>query len=155
MTIMPENVPDTAVYHVGLVVADLAGAVEQYSSALGFRFAKARMIPLPVLVDGQPRSVELLATYSTGGPPHLELIEERSGSTWAADAFGMNHMGFWAKDMAAAMARLEANGMPCRVRGTSTPPRISYHQAGTGAWIELVDNSVRESLDAWLATTYG
>ena len=155
MTILPENVPDIAVYHFGLVVPDLAAAVEQYSSALGFSFAKARKIPLPVLVDGRQRSVELLATYSTGGPPHLELIEELSGSTWAADALGMNHMGFWAKDMAAAMARLEAHGMPCRVRGTATPPRMSYHQAGSGVWIELVDHLVRDSLDAWLATTYG
>jgi methylmalonyl-CoA/ethylmalonyl-CoA epimerase len=155
MTIMPENASDIAVYHFGLVVPDLDAAVEQYSTAFGFRFCKAQQLRLPVLVDGQPRSVELLASYSIGGPPYLELIEERSGSTWAADAFGMNHMGFWAKDMDAAMARLEKHGMPCRVCGTATPPRMSYHQAGTGVWIELVDHSVRETLDTWMATPYG
>ena len=155
MTILPAQAGDVSVYHFGLVVPDLAAAVEQYSGALGFRFAKVREIPLPVLVDGKPRSVEMLDTYSVDGPPYVELIEERSGSTWAADAFGMNHMGFWAKDMDVAMARLEAHGMPGRVRDTSTPPRVSYHQAGTGVWIELVDHSVRDSLDAWLATTYG
>ncbi len=143
-----------AMYHVGLVVADLATAVEKYGDALELKFAAARDIELPVVVDGRPRTVRMLATYSIDGPPYLELIEERAGSTWAADAFGMNHMGFWAEDMPSAMARLEANGLPGRVRDTSCPPRVSYHQAGAGMWVELVSPAVRETLDAWLATSY-
>jgi catechol 2,3-dioxygenase-like lactoylglutathione lyase family enzyme len=156
MTVIPDADRDLSVYHFGLVVPDLEAAVEQYVAALDFRFAKVREIPFPVLVDGEPRTVELLATYSKDGPPYLELIEERSGSTWAADAFGMNHMGFWAKDMTTAMARLEASGSPGRVRDASNPPKISYHQSQHGIWIELVDQSVgASSLNAWLATSYG
>jgi hypothetical protein len=66
MTIRPENASDVSVYHFGLVVTSLAVAVEQYSSALGCRFARAWEILLPILVGGQARFVELLVTYSTG-----------------------------------------------------------------------------------------
>jgi hypothetical protein len=143
-----------SMYHFGLVVPDIHSAVRQYGAALNVRFAEVRRRPLDVVVDGEPRKVTLLATYSIQGPPYLELIEEVSGATWAADALGMNHMGFWAKDVPAAMSQLETNGIPSRVIVDSDPVQISYHQGPHGLWVEVVGESVRPVIDGWLATSY-
>ena len=154
MTVPLDDGGSPAMYHVGLVVGDLADAVDQDQEALDLSFAKVREIHFPVVVDGERRAIDMLATYSLDGPPYLELIEEKAGATLAADALGLNHLGFWAKDVPAAKARLDALGMPGRVRDQSVPTRISYHQSPHGLWIELVDTSVKATLDDWLATPY-
>ncbi len=142
-------------YHFGLAVPKLADAIEQYESSFGLTFTELREIPFSALVDGQPRKATMLAAFSRGGPPYLELIEEVSGTIWPADAFGLNHIGFWAKDMAGAISRLEANGLPGRIRLRTQPPLVTYHQSPSALWIELVDEgAMREMIEEWLTTSY-
>ena len=66
-------------YHVGLVVPDVHAAMEQYTQTLGLTWATPHESALKVIVDGEPRVGQLAVTYSLQGPPHLELIQERSG----------------------------------------------------------------------------
>jgi catechol 2,3-dioxygenase-like lactoylglutathione lyase family enzyme len=139
-----------SMYHMGIVVPDMTSAIDLYSGLLGFEFAKVREQRLDVLADGRPRQVELLFTYSVNGPPYLELIEEVAGSTWASDSFGMNHLGFWARDIRKGAAQLEAAGLPARVRTVAT--RVSYHATPNGVWVELVDQSFENDLAQWLLT---
>ncbi len=143
-------------YHMGLVVPDVAAAVEQYSDLLGVRFATLRRSTLDVMVDGVRRSPELLVSYSIDGPPHIELIEEKSGQTWAQDCLGLNHIGFWAKDLRAAAARLEAGGMPARVHDVGEdgrPGRFTYHPGLGGVWVELVAPGFALTLENWIAAS--
>jgi catechol 2,3-dioxygenase-like lactoylglutathione lyase family enzyme len=143
-------------YHVGLVVPDIAAAVEQYQDLFGLRFASLRHTSLEVRVDGVIRTPELIVSYTMDGPPYVELIEERSGGTWAADALGLNHIGFWAKDLLAAAARLEASGLAARVRDNGPddrPARFTYHPGLGGMWVELVAPRFALTLQDWFAAS--
>jgi methylmalonyl-CoA/ethylmalonyl-CoA epimerase len=144
------------VFHVGLIVEDLDGAVAQYSAALGYQFAERREIRVPLFLDGTRRTAEVTATYSLDGPPHLELIAMQSGRISDAAAVGLhNHVGVWSPDVPGAMTRLEQAGMPGRVHDRRSPTQVSYHQTASGVWIELVDLSMRQMIDDWIATSFG
>ena len=143
-------------YHIGLVVPDVKAASEQYSDLFGLRWRSLRASTLTVKVDGDVRDADLLVTYSIDGPPYFELIEDRSGDTWALDALGLNHIGFWAKDLPAASARLEATGLAARVHDVGPdgrPSRFSYHPGLGGLWVELVAPNFAQTLQDWLDTT--
>lgn len=143
-------------YHVGLVVPDITAAVEQYRDLFGLRFASLRRTFLEVRVNGAIRTPELIVSYTMDGPPYVELIEELSGGTWAADALGLNHIGFWAKDLPAAAARLEASGLATQVRDNGPddrPARFTYHPGLGGMWVELVAPQFARTLHEWFAAT--
>lgn len=141
-------------FHVGIVVPDVRAAMEKYSEALGFSFCEPWASTMDVAVDGHAREVRLAATYSTQGPPYLELVEELSGGVWAPDALGLDHVGLWTDDLAGTVRRLESAGLPARVRHRPGEPeraRFSYHSAGPGVWWELVSRRAERGLMAQLS----
>jgi len=144
-------------YHVGLVVPDLAEAMAHYTDALGFVWATVRPPSvMKIRVDGEPRHAEIVVTYSLQGPPYLELVEERSGNVWGADSLSLNHVGFWADDVAAGVERLTRAGLAARVHDDGPQgraSRFSYHQMAGGMWMELVGPSFRGQLESWLASS--
>jgi hypothetical protein len=142
-------------YHVGLVVPDVGAAMTQYGEALGFTWSAVGDTTLDVLVDGEARQARIAATYSLEGPPYLELVEERSGAVWAAGALGLQHVGLWTDDLEGSVTRLEAAGLPGRVRHLppeGQPALFSYHDGGLGLWWELVSTAFRPRLEARLRT---
>jgi catechol 2,3-dioxygenase-like lactoylglutathione lyase family enzyme len=150
---MPQPANGPELYHTGLVVPDVREAAERYRDLLGLRFATFRESTMNVVVDGAPRQAELLVTYSIDGPPYLELIEERSGGVWAADALGLNHIGFWAPDFLEAARRLTESGLPARVHddgGDGQPTRFTYHPGDGGVWVELVAPAFHTQLEQWI-----
>jgi catechol 2,3-dioxygenase-like lactoylglutathione lyase family enzyme len=142
-------------YHVGVVVPDVREAMARYSEALGFTWSAVGDSVLDVLVDGRPREARIAATYSMQGPPYLELVEERSGGVWATEALGLQHVGLWTDDLAGSIERLDAAGLPGRVRhvpAEGSPALFSYHDGGAGLWWELVSTAFRPRLEARLRT---
>jgi hypothetical protein len=140
-------------YHVGLVVPDVGAAMTQYGEALGFTWSAVGDTTLDVLVDGEARQARIAATYSLEGPPYLELVEERSGAVWAAGALGLQHVGLWTDDLEGSVTRLDAAGLPGRVRHLpreGQPALFSYHDGGLGLWWELVSTAFRPRLEARL-----
>jgi catechol 2,3-dioxygenase-like lactoylglutathione lyase family enzyme len=140
-------------YHVGVVVPDVREAMARYSDALGFTWSRVGDSTLDVLVDGSRREARIAATYSVQGPPHLELIEELSGGVWAAQALGLQHVGFWVDDLEGTITRLDGAGLPGRVKhlpAEGQPAMFSYHDAGAGLWWELVGPAFRPRLEARL-----
>jgi len=140
-------------YHVGVVVPDVREAMARYSDALGFTWSAVGDTTLDVLVDGRPREARIAATYSMQGPPYLELVEERSGGVWASEALGLQHVGMWTDDLEGSIARLDAAGLPGRVRhvpAEGSPALFSYHDGGAGLWWELVSTAFRPRLEARL-----
>ncbi len=141
-------------YHVGVVVPDARAAMQQYSDALGFSWTELGSTTLDVVVDGRVREARIAATYSREGPPYLELVEELSGDVWAPAALALNHVGMWTDDLAGSVQRLEAAGMPGRVRHVPTagqPELFSYHDTGTGTWWELVSTAFLPRLEGRLS----
>jgi catechol 2,3-dioxygenase-like lactoylglutathione lyase family enzyme len=142
-------------YHVGVVVPDVRAAMTQYGEALGFTWSAVGDSSFDVLVDGEARHARIAATYSLEGPPYLELVEERSGSVWAAAALGLQHVGLWTDDLEGSIARLDAAGLPGRVRhrpAEGQPTLFSYHDGGAGLWWELVSTAFRPRLEKRLRT---
>ena len=142
-------------YHVGVVVPDVRAAMEQYSAAHGFSWSRVGDSLLDVVVDGRRRQARIAATYSLEGPPYLELVEERSGDVWAAQALGLQHVGFWTDDLDGSVRRLESAGFPSRVRHApdeGRPELFSYHEVAPGLWWELVSEAFRPRLEARLTT---
>ena len=140
-------------YHVGVVVPDVREAMARYSDALGFTWSAVGDTTLDVLVDGRRREARIAATYSMQGPPYLELVEERSGGVWASEALGLQHVGMWTDDLEGSIARLDAAGLPGRVRhvpAEGSPALFSYHDGGAGLWWELVSTAFRPRLEARL-----
>ena len=143
-------------YHVGLTVTDVRAAMAQYTAAFGFSWAPLSEGAHDVIADGERRQAEIAVTYSVQGPPYLELIEERRGSIWGADGFGLSHVGFWAEDLGAARRALEDSGLAARVHDAGPdgrPARYTYHPFAGGLWIELVHTSFRAQLADWIAQT--
>lgn len=153
MTVIPAADGALEMYHTGLVVPDVREAAARYSDLLGLRFATFRETHMTVLLDGVKRQSDMLVTYTVTGPPYLELIEERSGSVWAADALGLNHVGFYAADLRAARDRLEGEGFPGRVQDVGVdggPDRFTYHPVQGGIWVELVATTFKKQLADWI-----
>lgn len=151
-------------YHVGLVVPDLGIAMRTYTELFGFGWARVGPPRTHhVVVDGVRRDAEIVVTYSLQGPPHLELIEERTGGIWAAEGSGLNHVGFWAPDLGEAVRRFTDAGFPARVHDAvsddeavpAAPTRFSYHAMAGGFWVELVGVGFRPQLEAWIASSTG
>jgi catechol 2,3-dioxygenase-like lactoylglutathione lyase family enzyme len=143
-------------YHIGLTVPDIRAAMEQYSAAFGFTWARMHESAFEVIADGEPRHAEIAVTYSIQGPPYLELVQERSGSIWGADGFALTHVGFWAPDLRAGKRALDESGLVARVHDNGPdgqPTRFSYHPFAGGLWIELVHTSFKPQLSGWIADT--
>jgi hypothetical protein len=74
---------------------------------------------------------------------------------WAAGALGLQHVGLWTDDLEGSIARLDAAGLPGRVRhlpGEGEPALFSYHDGGAGLWWELVSTAFRPRLEKRLRT---
>jgi catechol 2,3-dioxygenase-like lactoylglutathione lyase family enzyme len=134
-------------YHLGIVVPDMDEALETYSASFGFHWTEVSQSTQDVLVAGNRQKTTIKACYSVEGPPYLELIEDVSGDVWGDAAYGMNHTGFWAEDIASVRDRLELSGLSALVVDASEdPPRFTYHKAANGMWIELVSPGFRPRL---------
>jgi len=149
VTIIPNDPANSAMYHVGLVVADLEETAAQYTDLFGMEWATPRRTTLPVIVDGERVEPELIVSYSVNGPPYIELMQELSGDVWAADALRLDHIGFWTPDLDAAVAQFKQRGLPSVVREVAERNRFSFHRSGGGTWLELVASSFEAQLTAW------
>jgi hypothetical protein len=149
VTIIPNDAANSAMYHVGLVVADLEETAAQYTDLFGMEWATPRRTTLPVIVDGERVEPELIVSYSVNGPPYIELMQELSGDVWAADALRLDHIGFWTPDLDAAVAQFKQRGLPSVVREVAERNRFSFHRSGGGTWLELVASSFEAPLTAW------
>jgi hypothetical protein len=51
-------------------------------------------------------------TYSMDGPPYVEILEATGEGLWSTErGLGMHHIGGFATDFAATVARYEARGL--------------------------------------------
>jgi hypothetical protein len=149
-------------YHVGYVVDDIEKAMAALSATAGRTWSEIRPRHLKVQVDDSPEilQVELLAAYSRPGPPYVELIQDVSGGIWSGGAHGgarLDHLGYWEADLPGRVAALRAAGCTQVVHAvddSGNPVRFAYMRApGGGPWLELVDESVKPELMAWIEGT--
>ena len=138
-------------YHVGIVVADIASARATMSEQLGVTWGPVMRFDAVDYRDGDGRDIELPTTmcYSVDAP-HLELIEEVPGSIWVRNEHSnLHHIGFWSDDLAAEGAALTGTGCPlqlCGRSGDQAPVSFAYHRNDLGVRVELVDAALRDTM---------
>ena len=127
-------------FHVGVIVEDLDAAMEEMSRSLGLEFNEPH--------ESTYGDSHIRVCYSLQGPPYLELIQGEPGSMWSTTGGPhADHVGYFVDDLDASMRRLEAEGLPVDIDGTSYRKRFSYHRSThAGLRVELIDASRREGL---------
>ena len=130
-------------YHTGTIVHHFGDARREYSEIMGVTWGREGENDVPVWFPTGPRVLRFRFAYTSEGPHRIELIGSIEGTLWeAADRGRPHHFGFWADDVEATSAQLAALGLPlCAKIGVDdpdTPAEVVYHQAQSGAYIELV-----------------
>lgn len=141
-------------FHVGYVVPDLVEATERLTATAGLRWATARRLPVRLRAPAGEIDTHVHLTYSTQGPPHLELIEEQPGTVWGHEHRGFHHVGYWSGRFSQDIAALERAGFDVEtgaVDERGALARFAYlREPGTGLRIELRDESRRPATEEWL-----
>jgi catechol 2,3-dioxygenase-like lactoylglutathione lyase family enzyme len=144
--------------HVGIVVPDIAAAIDRYARQLGVVFKSPSIGAMPKTelydADGSVSHdrIEVLYTYSVTGPPHLELLQMQDAGVWHEE--GLHHVGRWVHDVAAEDRRLVADGLVPEMRlfnedGSLFLTYFAPAERG-GIRIEILDVSGREQHEEWL-----
>ena len=139
------------VFHVGLVVADIELAMKAIGENLGIAWAPVQNRTQRVRTGaGEVREEPIVFTYSSDGPPHVELIQSTPESVWQVTPEGcLHHIGAFADDVTVAPGpgiSLEFGGG----RGEK-PAGFAYYVSAGGFRVELVDGSRREQFQEWFA----
>ncbi len=147
---MDANPP--ALYHVGIVVADLAAAQDRLTELLGVTWGPVLRLDEVAYRDGAGHDL-LLPTamcYSVGHPS-IELIEETPGTIWVSNEHSnLHHLGFWTGALRDGSADLVGSGCPlelCGRAGEVAPVSFAYHRDDAlGVRFELVDATMKDAM---------
>jgi len=139
------------VFHVGLVTADLELSMKTIGENLGIAWAPVQQRTQRVRTGaGEARDEPIIFTYSSDGPPHVELIQSTPGSVWEVTPAGcLHHVGAFADDVTVP----PGPGMTLEFGGGhgEKPVGFAYYLSAAGFRVELVDGSRRDQFKAWFA----
>jgi catechol 2,3-dioxygenase-like lactoylglutathione lyase family enzyme len=148
---------ESSIFHVGILVPNLEGAIEHYGRVLGIEFNHIVETPVSLLIDGEKQTVDARLTFSRQGPPYVELIQMHDESFYSGRGVeGLHHIGVWSSDYAATKDRLLSEGLKAEAevldgKGNSYVWFNTPESAG-GTRFEFVDDSMREALEEWIRT---
>ncbi len=131
-------------YHTGIVVDDLEGAMRRMQEVGGYRFTNILVYPMPVRTAEGDIDVTFRFVYSLQAP-HIELVGSIAGTVWVpAPNNAVHHLGYFVDDLAATSQDLEAAGFVREVSGLDSgqPAVFAYYRDLEGVRVELVDRSM-------------
>lgn len=135
-------------FHVGIVVADLAAAKARLGDLLDVTWGPVIEFDNLEVLDagGVERTIPNRFCYSTE-PPYLELIQAVPGTAWELnESSNLHHVGFFTSDLGGDSNELSSAGCPLLLGGRTgdrAPTSFVYHRDPLGVVIELVDEAVR------------
>ncbi len=145
-------------YHTGAIVDDLDVAMARWTAALGLHWAPPLTSTVPLMCPTGLEDREVRFTYSIEGPHHIELLEQINPAPYVNLTGGrhVHHVGYYTTDLVGETARLESEGLICELSGVTEDGAVDRatflrDPLVPGLWIELVDQSVVDFLDPWLA----
>lgn len=144
-------------FHVGVVVEDLAAAVERFSEVLEVKFTEPATFHVPCLEDPERHPFDLVAAYSMTAPPYYELIQaEGDGICSIANAGQILYFAVWEPDMAHRLDQLEKQGIGLEATFRQDPESRPFAMITKpdllGVRIEYVDATVEREIDDWAWT---
>ena len=141
-------------FHVGVVVDDFEGALDDLSDLFGHRWCPPLSVSTPVVLPDGQITLDLVFTYSTT-TPRMEVIKSVPGTLWTAAAgSGIHHLGYWSDDVAADAARLTGRGYVAEATGVRPDGGAvwAYHRSPSGPRIELVSRDIAAGLEGYWAS---
>ena len=143
-------------FHIGVVVTDLADAIEKYSRVLGVTFTKPATFHVPRLEDPEPHPHDVVAVFSQEGPPYYELLQASGDGVFSAKfANQILYLGVWEHDMVARIAQLKADGIGLEAQfkdSEGNPFAIVTKPDVLGIRIEYVGDGAKGAIEEWVKT---
>jgi hypothetical protein len=136
-------------FHYGIVTGDLTTSMRQLSQALGVTWT----VPgsggmLFHSVDGRPQP-QPLSCISREGPIHIDLIQGRPGTIWAApDGPRLHHFAYWTDDLEGDIKRLAVDGWRLELTSPDAegrPTVFAYLVRDDGFRVELIDAAGKDT----------
>jgi catechol 2,3-dioxygenase-like lactoylglutathione lyase family enzyme len=143
-------------FHIAFLVPDIDAAMDEFGGLFEVDWRPVHEVVLELgtsVADRKPRRTRV--TFTTGGPPAIELFEwETPPSEPALERPVLHHIGRWVDNLAAESSRLEAHGchLALTLPGTDgKPERFAMHETSFGLQIELVDVTIPKPhmVDLW------
>lgn len=145
-------------FHVGVVVPDLAQAVEEYAQLFGIEFTEPATFDVPYLEQRDSAGPgSMTAVFSRTGEPQYELIQaEGDGVTSAEHAGKVLYYGVWESDMEGRLKALADAGIGVDAYFRPGPGQIPFAVITApdllGVRIEYVDIADRPAIEEWVGT---
>jgi catechol 2,3-dioxygenase-like lactoylglutathione lyase family enzyme len=140
-------------YHTGMVVPDLDAAATRLTETAGYTWTKPAKGPVTIRTEAGTQTVEMQFVYSLQAP-HLELIEEVSGSPWvAANHNAVHHLGYFTDNFGMTAETLQSQGFSlemCHTIDGKAPSMFAYFLSPDGVRIEIVDRNIIGDFGAFL-----
>lgn len=137
------------VFHVGLVVPDIEAAMHEIGANLAIGWAPPQHRTQKVRTEaGETRAEQIVFTYSSDGPPHIELIQPEPHSVWTiTPPGGLHHIGAFTDDIGVP----PGVGLSLEFGGGHDEAAVgfAYYTSPRGIRVELVDGSRRAQFAAW------
>jgi hypothetical protein len=146
---MAPPLPSLELYHVGLLVPDMAAAIARHRDVHGTEFSEVRTLRLA-------DAGEVTLAFSRTARPWVELIEMTGDGIYApSQGEGLHHLGYWTPDVREAVEAFEARGLSTEL---AVPARggdgllLAYFAPGglLGVRTEVVAESAKPVLDSWV-----
>ena len=117
-------------WHVCFTVPDLDSGMEQFTQALGAEWRPVRSVSVQLRDDqGVIHDISTRVTFSCGGAPGIELLEEVKGTPLESRGSAFHHIGYWTDDHDGEQRRLEGLGFNTFASAAAKPGRAK--QAAT------------------------
>lgn len=147
------------IFHTGLSVVDLPGAIRLYERALGLTFTAPQRLENFQIWSPEKgaETVEITFAYSIEGPQHIELQYGSPGSVWDPALYRGDHVGLWVDDVTQEVRAMLNEGWKVKVCGA--PPEAGYGAFAYmepvtpgGMVVEVCSRAMKPAFERWWAT---
>jgi lactoylglutathione lyase len=147
------------IFHVGIIVADLAAAQRELTDSLGVRWTTPAHIPMHAWAPDRGRhGYDLTISFSVEGPVHIELLYGSPGSYYDTSngGAGLHHIGVWVDDVTKVNQELVGQGYTVELAG-DTPEKgygaFTYVRSPSGVLFEPESglHGSKERFERWYA----
>ena len=149
MTLRPQDL-----YHTGIVVADLDAAMARLTALAGYQWITPLSYTLPFRTAAAGTHEFTSTIVYSLQSPHIELIQEVSGSPWvAAPGNSVHHLGYFTDNLADTARSLQDNGFKFEATAAVSQSELSlfaYYVDAFGTRIEIVDRALFPDWPAFL-----
>jgi hypothetical protein len=144
-------------FHIALICRNVERLSAEFLEKLGVVFHEPQTFVVPVVDDGQRRSVKVRACFSELGPPYIELLEgDGQGLYRLEHEVEFHHVGLWVPNCADALSRAQEQGMTPEATLADSSEQLLFWftnpRQTCGLRFEMIDDDNRGNFETFLRT---